>query len=156
MSEPVSTPPALAGSAFARLVRAALEQLRGAAVSQHLFRNRARVIPKDMPTAVVVRLQSADADMAAGSGALSLWDVVLVVECYARTALGCEMEDALDELTLQVTSALLQDRTLGGVVADLALARLQWDFDADGERTGCAIATFVVRQAVPPAGINPL
>lgn len=141
---PESTP--VRSTAFAKAVKAVQQQLLAADVSPNVFRNRARVVPKDMATAVVVRSSQAEGQTPAGMGASNQWQLVLAVECYARTRVGVEVEDALDLLLLEVGEAITADRTLGQVVADIAPAGVQWEFDVDGEKTACATVTFIVQQ----------
>lgn len=134
-------------TAFARAVKAAQQQLEAAAVSPNVFRSRARVVPKDMPTAVVVRLRTARSDAAAGVNSWSTWNTALDVELYARARVGVEVEDALDALLADASAALLADATLGRTVGGLQLAGVDWDYDVDGEKTACATASFFVRHA---------
>lgn len=140
-------------TAFARAVKAAQQQLEVAAVSPNVFRNRARVVPKDMPTAVVVRLRTARSDAAAGVNNWSTWNTALDVELYARARVGVDVEDALDALLADASAALLADATLGRTVGGLQLAGVDWDYDVDGEKTACATASFLVRHAAGAASL---
>ena len=149
---PESTP--TGSTAFARAVKAVQLQLEGAAVSANVFRNRSRVVPRDMATAVVVRSSQAEGETPAGLGASNQWQLVLAVECYARARAGVDLEDALDALLLGVTDAVAADRTLGQVVADIAPVGVHWDFDVDGEKTGCATVTFIVQQFTAAASLT--
>lgn len=140
-------------TAFARAVTAVQQLLEGAAIA-NVFRNRSRVVPRDMATAVVVRASQAEGETPAGLGSSSQWQLVLAVECYARQRAGVELEDALDALLLDVTEAVATDRTLGQVVADIAPVGVHWDFDVDGEKTGCATVTFIVQQFTAAASLS--
>lgn len=152
---PDTTPPTpMPSTAFARAVKAAQQQLEAAGVSPHIFRNRARVVPKDMGTAVVVRARQAEGETPAGMGSSSQWQLVLALECYARARVGIDLEDALDELLLAASSAIAEDRTLGQVVADIAPVGVHWEFDVDGEKTACATVTFVVQQFTAAAFLS--
>lgn len=141
-------------TAFARAVKAAQQQLTAAAVSPHIFRNRARVVPKDMPTAVVVRARTARSEAAAGLNRFGVWQTALDVELYARARVGVDVEDALDALLADASAALLADATLGGVIGGLQLAALDWDYDVDGEKTACATASFVMRHRAGAADLT--
>lgn len=141
-------------TAFARAVKAVQLLLEGAAVSANVFRNRSRVVPRDMATAVVVRSSQAEGETPVGLGASNQWQLVLAVECYARARAGVDLEDALDALLLGVTDAVAADRTLGQVVADIAPVGVHWDFDVDGEKTGCATVTFIVQQFTAAASLS--
>lgn len=141
-------------TAFARAVKAVEQQLQSACVSPHIFRNRARVVPKDMPTAVVVRMRTARSEAAAGVSTWTVWNSALDVEMYARARVGMDVEDAMDELLARVSDALLADPSLGGVVGGLQLAAVDWDYDVDGEKTACATASFVVRHAAGAANLT--
>lgn len=145
MSDTPATP--VRHTAFARAVKAAEQQLQAAGVSPHIFRNRARVVPKDMGTAVVVRMRTARSEAATGVNTWTVWNSALDVEMYARARVGMDVEDAMDELLARVSDALLADPSLGGVVGGLQLAAVDWDYDVDGEKTGCVTASFLVRQA---------
>lgn len=150
---PDTAPPAVPVTAFARAVKAAQQQLQAAAVSSHIFRNRSRVVPKDMSTAVVVRLRTARSQAASGVNHWAIWNTALDVELYARARVGLDVEDALDALLASASAALLADATLGGVVAGLQLAGVDWDYDVDGEKTACATASFLVRHAAGAASL---
>lgn len=139
-------------TAFARASRAVQKQLQG--VSPHIFGNRSRVVPQQMPTAIAVHLQASRREPSAGVNAWALWQTALTVECYARQRVGVEAEEAIDQLLSAAIAALEADRTLDGVVGDLQLAGLDWDFDADGEKTACATATFTVRHRTGFANLN--
>lgn len=141
-------------TAFARAVKAVQLQLESAQVSANVFRNRSRVVPKEMPTAVVVRSSQAQGETSAGMCAGDQWQLVLAVECYARARVGVDLEDALDELLLAVTAAVAADRTLDGVVADVAPTAVHWEFDVDGEKTACATVTFIVQQFTAAASLS--
>lgn len=143
----------LRSTAFARAVKAVRQRLLAAAVSPHVFTNRARVVPKDMATAVVVRASQAEGQTPAGAYSSNQWQLILAVECYARARAGVELEDALDELLLATTDAIAADRNLGGVVADIVPAGVQWEFDVDGEKTACATVTFIVQQFTAAASL---
>lgn len=149
---PDATP--LPTTAFARAVKAVQLQLQAAAVSPHIFRNRASVVPRDMATAVVVRASQAEGETPAGMGASHQWQLVLALECYARARVGMDVEDVLDALLLSATDAVAADRTLGQVVADIAPAAVQWEFDVDGEKTACATVTFIVQQFTAAASLT--
>lgn len=146
--------PAVPTTAFARAVKAVQQLLEAAAVSPHVFRNRARVVPKDMATAIVVRASQAEGQTPAGMGAQSQWQLVLAVECYARSRAGVDVEDALDALLLAATDAIAADRTLGQVVADIAPVGVHWEFDVDGDKTACATVTFIVQQFAAAASLS--
>ena len=141
-------------TAFARAAAAAVQVLQAAAVSANVYRSRARVVPKQMPTAVVVRLVQAEGNAGVGQSALSLWGVQLAVECYARATADAPSDDVLDELLQAATTALMADASLGGVVGFIQPQAIAWDFDVDGEQTACATAHFLVQQAVRPASLH--
>lgn len=151
---PVTPVPPVRSTAFARAVKAVQAQLEAAQVSQHIFRNRSRVVPKDMATAVVVRSSQAEGDTPAGMGASNQWQLMLALECYARGRVGMDVEDALDELLLGATHAITADRTLGQVVADIVPVAVHWEFDVDGEKTACATVTFIVQQFTAAASLS--
>lgn len=146
--------PAVSATAFARAVKAAQQQLAAAVVSPHIFRNRARVVPKDMATAVVLRSSQAEGQTPAGMGSSSQWQLVLAMECYARARVDVDVEDALDVLLLTATDAITADRTLGGLVADIAPVGVHWEFDVDGDKTACATVTFIVQQFTAAASLT--
>lgn len=151
---PDAIAPTVQVTAFARATKAVEQQLKAAAVSPYVFRSRARVVPKDMPTALVVRASQAEGETPAGAGAATQWQLVLALECYARARAGVDVEDALDALLGAAAQALAIDRTLGQVVADIAPVGVRWDFDVDGEKTACATVTFVVHQFTAGTSFN--
>lgn len=146
--------PTVPATAFARAVKAVQQQLQAADVSPNVFRNRSRVVPKDMATAVVVRASQAEGQTPAGMGASSQWQLVLALECYARARVGADVEDTLDVLLLTATDAITADRTLGGLVADIAPVGVHWEFDVDGDKTACATVTFIVQQFTAAASLT--
>lgn len=146
-----------APTAFARAVRAMQESLQAApAVSPNVFRARARVVPQQMATAIVVRPGQAERDASVGQGAASVWLSALVVDCYARGSTANPVDDAVDDLLGAAVERLLQDPTLGGLVGSIEPQGIAWDFDVDGEQTACATVTFYVRHATAAASLSPV
>lgn len=136
-------------TAFATVVKAFQATLQAApAVSEHIHRARMRPLPRDAATGVCVRIGRADIQSGAGQGTPRLAATGIAVECYARGTAD-DVDDALDALLQLVATRLLSDPSLGGLVGDINPTSVSYDFDADGDATGCAIVMFDVLHATP-------
>lgn len=115
----------------------------GTPVATQVDRVRLRPLAKTTERAVVVRPDEAEAGMAAIYPNLPVsWINAIYVECYARSSAGTAPDVAVDSLLGDVYARLMEDPTLGGVVASLEAKSIKWDFDVDGEQTACAILVF--------------
>lgn len=132
-------------TAFASIVGAIVARLQQApAVSAQVHRARMRPLPSDWTDAVVVRILDAQLDPFVILGAPVNVDTTVVVECYARsTTLSADL--AADAVLQAVYARLVADPTLAGLVADLQLQSLAYDFDADADRAACVSLTYLVR-----------
>lgn len=131
-------------TAFAGIVAAMVDALSSApAVSAQVYRARMRPMAQQHTTAVVVRIQDAQADRAAMQGAPVDFVTTIAVECYARSATQTP-DLAVDDLLAAVYAKLAADSTLGGLVGDLYPSTLQYDFDTDAEQTACVTLTYQV------------
>lgn len=141
-----------ASTSFARVLGAMQSILQTApAVSPYVFRGRARVVPQQMPTAIVVRPHQAERDASVGMGAPAMWLSAVALECYARAVPGMSADDAVDALMGSAVQRLMLEPTLGGLVGSIDPRAVDWDFDVDGEQTACATVTFYVRHATAAA-----
>lgn len=132
-------------TAFATVVAAMVSALQSApAVSPQVFRARMRPLAEQHSTAVVVRIQDAQAQRFAIQGAPVDFATTIAVECYARSATQ-DADVAVDQLLSDVYAKLAADTTLGGLVQDLFAASLAYDFDVDAERTACVTVTYQVQ-----------
>lgn len=139
-------------TAFAQVLGAMQAALQAAAaVSPNVFRARARVVPQQMATAIVVRPAQAERDASVGQGAMALWLTVVAVDCYARGSAASPVDTAVDALMGAAVQRLMQDQSLGGLVGSIDPQAVTWDFDVDGEQTACATVTFYVRHATASA-----
>lgn len=142
-------------TAFASVVGALVAQLQAATpVSAHIFRARMRTVPQQFTDAVVVRVQDAQVDPAIGQGTCGIWATSVAVECYARAAAATSPDVAVDALLEAVVTRLMANRSLGGLVGDLVLSAINYDFDVDGESTACATVTFSIRHATAANSIT--
>lgn len=146
-----------APTAFASVIGAMQAALQAApAVSPNVFRARARVVPQQMATAIVVRPGQAERDSSVGQGAVAVWLTAVAVDCYARGTTASPVDDAVDALIGNAVDRLQQDPALGGLVGSLDPQAITWDFDVDGEQTACATVTFYVRHATAAASLLPV
>lgn len=144
-------------TAFASVVGAIVAQLESATpVSQHIFRARMRVVPQQMTDAVVVRIQDAQVEPAAGQGTYGIWATSVAIECYARANASTSPDVAVDALLESVVNRLMANRSLGGLVGDLVLSGINYDFDVDGESTACATVAFSIRHATAANSVTSL
>lgn len=135
-------------TAFASVVGAMVAQLNAVTpVSPHIYRARMRVLPSTVQSAVVVRILGAEVDAAAGQNVCGVWATAVAVECYARSGASTSPDVAVDALLEAVVTRLQQNRSLGGLVGDLVITSVNYDFDVDGETTACATVLFSIRHA---------
>lgn len=130
---------------FANVVGAMAQALAaGTPVSPNISRARIKPLAAEWQTAVVVRLQESQFDRLAIFGAPMNTDTIVVVECYARsTSLSPDL--AVDQLMQDAYARLAADPTLGGLVADCQLQAINFDFDHEQDRMGCALMSYLVR-----------
>jgi len=135
-------------TAFASVVGAMVAALQAApAVSTHVFRVRLRPVAQEWSSAVSVRPLGAEPDMSVGQGVVGIWATAVAVECYARSGAATSPDVAVDALLQSVTTRLAENRSLGGLVGDLTLSAVAYDFDVDGENTACVTLTYQIRHA---------
>lgn len=140
---------------FAQVLDAVVAALEAApAVSDHIERARVRVIPDAWTDAVLVQIQQAQVDRGMGAGTHCIWATQVAVECYARATAGQTPDVAVDALLDKVVGRLLADPSLGGVVGDVGLVGVAYDFDVDGKPSASATVTFSVRHATAAASIS--
>lgn len=132
-------------TAFANVVSAMVAALSaGTPVSAQIHRARIRPTAQEWPDAVVVRLQESQLDRLAIMGAPVNADTTVVVECYARsTTLSPDL--AVDAILQATYARLAADPTLGATVADCQFVSVNFDYDVDGDRLGCAQLTYIVK-----------
>jgi hypothetical protein len=130
---------------FANVVGSMVTALSaGTPVSPHISRARIKPLAAEWATAVVVRLQESQFERLAIFGAPINTDTLVVVECYARsTSLSPDL--AVDALMQDAYARLAADPTLGGTVADCQLQAINFDFDHEQDRMGCALMTYLIR-----------
>lgn len=132
-------------TAIASIVGAIVAALSaGTPVSAHIFRARVRPVPDEATNAVAVRPVSALPDRSDIGGAPVDFTTNIAVECYARSA-TTSPDLAVDALLESVYARLMADASLGGLVMDLNLTGIDFNFDADALQSGSATLTFAVR-----------
>ncbi|SFE88736.1 hypothetical protein [Paracidovorax wautersii] len=143
-------------SAFLAVARAiqALMQEGATPVCSDTFTNRARVIPKQMDTAIAVMPDRAARMGADGEPVPGVWDTTVRMECYARAVQGVAVEDAVDALMNAAVQRLMADPTLDGLVGDCQVISLAWDFDVDGEQTACVTVALGIEHATDAGSLN--
>lgn len=128
---------------FAQVAAAIVTALSsGTPVSSQIHRARVRPASQDWTTMVVVRLQDAQLERFAINGGPYNVDTNIAVECYARASAGTSPDLAIDSLLAAVYARLAADSSLGGLVSDLLLNTLQYDFDADDTGTACVTLNY--------------
>lgn len=142
-------------TAFAQVIGAIQAALQQApAVSAHVFRARARVLPEQMATAIVVRPARAEREAGVGQGTPALWVTGVALECYARGTPSAPVDLQVDTLLAAAVARLMADPTLGGLVGNLELQTIDWDFDVDGQQTACVTVIFNVPHATGAGVLN--
>ena len=130
---------------FAGIVASVVALLNaGTPVSPQIDRARLRPVPEGQATAVCVRVKSSELDRLAIRQAPINLDTTVVVECYARSNTATP-DLVADALLAAVYARLAADPSLGGTVADMQPLSLDYDFDADADRTACISLTYLVR-----------
>lgn len=108
------------------------------AVSPQVDRARLHAVPESRETAVVIRLDAAEAERFAILNGPIDWDTNIFIECYARSAGATQTADvAVDALLGGVWARLAADTTLGGLVMDLLPVSLEYDFDGKADDMAC-------------------
>lgn len=125
-------------SAQSNIVTAVLAALQsGTPVAPHVDRYLPRAIAAQFTSAVVVHVQGSQFTQSViRSGPL---DVVtrIAVECLARST-TLKGERIVDTLVIDVWGRLMADTTLGGVVQDLFISEMAYEFDSDADNTASA------------------
>ena len=137
---------------ISKAVEAVLQ--KGAPVAGLVERNRSRVLPSNVRTAVVVRQGQAKVDQVAGRVQAAPWLTSIQIDCYGRASADLAADEVVDALMQLVQQRLGLDLALGGSVAGLALQGITWDFDVDGDSTACATATYYARHSASAADLT--
>lgn len=126
-------------------IRAALKtQLAGLdTTGGNVFENRVHNVPRDTLPALLISVESEDAERLSQAGDL-LRTASIVVE--ARAEGGDTLDDTLDTICAEVEAAIAADRTLGGLAKDTQPTGTDIPpFDGDvSPRSGMARMTFAV------------
>lgn len=131
-------------TAFAGIAAAIQSALQAATpVSAHVHRAKTRGLPEEWTDMVNIRLSSAARERFATQGGPCDWDTTVLVECSARSATDTP-DDAVDALMSAVHARIQEDPTLNGLVMDLDLTNLDYDFDQQAENTAMVTLTYLV------------
>lgn len=125
----------------------ALLQAEPAVAGGRAYSARTRAIPKDVLTAVNVRLERSTSQLASVIGGRISWATLISVECYGRLD-GGSSDEAADQVLEEVFARLASDPSLGGLamsVEPLEGDTLSWDFDALDSNMACVTAKFIVK-----------
>ena len=130
-------------TAFSSIVAAVIAQLSAApAVCDTIYRARSNAIPETLDRAISVQFDQALPNRGVMNGAPIDWSTRITVECFARSA--TESTDiVVDPLLEAVFARLAADATLGGVVADLAIAGVEAENISEGKKTGWVRITYI-------------
>lgn len=108
---------------------------------------RLRVIPDNVESAVVVRIDGADViGHAMAVNQPTGWRSAVAVECYARFDATTTADAAIDGLLQAVAQRLMQDPTLGGVVISLRPESVRYEAAAAADNFVCATISFSTTQ----------
>lgn len=108
-------------------------------VAPSIGRVNLRPIAQASGQAVIIRpVNAAPASVNDFTGQPTSWACAIAVECYARSTGTTAPDQSVDALIETVYARLMTDPTLSGVVINLAPKQINYDFDADGEKTACA------------------
>lgn len=132
-------------TAFAAIPAAFVAALTGgAAVAPLVEHARRRPLPDDKATGVTVSVLRADGELFAILNGPTDWTTQVLVECYARDQAGLSADAGADALVAAVYARLAADKTLGGLVGDINLTSVEFDYDAAAVNTACIVLTYSV------------
>lgn len=123
------------------------------AVSSSITRNRVRPLAEEQTSGVVVRILSSQATPFAVQGGPMLWDTLIGIECYGRSA-TLSADEATDALLEAVYERLAANASLGGLAEDLQIQAVTWTQDAADKAIGCATAEYLVRHRTANNTLN--
>lgn len=146
-------------TAFAALTDALRDLLlqAPAIAGGRVWRARLRPIPEEHATAVVLRLVQANSTQVVLGRGLD-WDTLIEVECYARSAVGIEPEDAVDELLAAVWARIKSNATALGALGVMDLVpepRIDWQTTESAQPLACATFGLRVRHRTQASNLNP-
>ncbi|MES2909881.1 MAG: hypothetical protein V4718_00745 [Pseudomonadota bacterium] len=113
------------------------------AVSNQVYRARIKSIEANHNDAVVIRLQGGVPERFAILNAPMDWETEIAIECYARSR-ALTADEAVDALLAKVWAKLTADTSLGGLVMDLNITNLDYDFAGEAEHMACVTVTLRV------------
>lgn len=105
------------------------------AVSPQIYRARMRPLAAEHSSAVVVRPVSSSAAMTAIAGAPLEWVSQYALECYARST-STTPDLAADALFQAAYARVMADTTLGGLVHNLQVSDVRFDFESEADQVG--------------------
>lgn len=105
------------------------------AVSPQVYRARMRPLAAEHSTAVVVRPLSSSAAPGPIQGAPVDWSSQYALECYARST-STTPDQAADALFQAAYARVMADTTLGGLVHQVQVSEVRWDFDSEADQVG--------------------
>ncbi len=133
-------------TAFVNITAALVARLVAApAVSANIFRARDRPMAAQYVEALSVQWEGGESSRGAMHGAPVDWLSKFTVECYARATGDVTPDVAVDPLLAGVAARIAADTTLGGLVADVWLAGLEAEYNAEGQKTGWIRMTYLVQ-----------
>jgi hypothetical protein len=131
-------------SAFSSITTALIAVLSAEpALSANIFRARDRAMAEEYATAINVQCDGATPSDGAIAGAPVDWASTFSIECYARSA-AASGDLAVDPLLDGVYARLAADTTLGGLVGYIGSPRLEFEYDAQGMKTGWVRMTYQI------------
>jgi hypothetical protein len=142
-------------TAFATLQAALLAALTAAPAlaGGRISANRLRPIPTGQSTAIVLRLDQAEAQEQV-LGALD-WQTAFVVECYARAAAGVDPQPAVDSLLNDVWQRLAA-REAASLGASITISpKVDWQYDDADTPVVCAVIHLVAQHRTALTTLQP-
>ncbi len=116
-------------------------------VAPLIYRNRLRILPKDVEQALVVRMDKSAPNLTAIAGAPIDWTSTFAVDCYLRADIDADTDQQVAPLMNDVFNRL-QSPSAALEALDLYIepGPIDWDFAATGENLVCATLTFAAQQ----------
>jgi hypothetical protein len=134
----------MAQTVFAAITSAIVLLIEAApSVSANIFRARDRQLAEQYPNAVAIQVEDADPDEGAILGAPVDWRSIFTIDCWARTT-TTSADLAVDPLLAGVYARMAADTTLGGLVDNIGVPRIAFEFTAEKQKTGWVRLTYLI------------
>ena len=131
-------------SAFSEVVDAVVAVLSSApSLANQVVAEEVRQVADSTRTLINVYWKSALPEEAVVNGP-SDWQLQLCIDALARSK-SQSGGKAVDDMMIHIVDRISADSTLGGLVIDCGLPRIDLEFDEAGQKTGWVQLTYIVK-----------